>query len=408
MKFTKTSGLLALGLAGHATADSYTVTGAANSWDSGKPSIPAIPTSTTTVTATTTVTNVSTSTITATTTSTTTETVTKEATTVYRSTVYVAPGFCTSTVVNVDGKPFPPGGGPPAAPTGAAPAAGSWQPPAPVSPAQSTGVAPAGGNGGAPAWPADDPATGTINWAQTATITGDWGKTTTASASKTTITSVDPTKPEDGSWIDWANEVSTVGTDADVWSWTVDVTTVTFDGPAPTYTLPWDGGDSGASSNGNGGSGGNGGGSGGGSGGQGGTGGQGGGYGNGTSNGNSTLPVPGSSGSNVTAPYLPLKEGSCNTAADRSKWCNGQSISTVTYTAGYKSGSTCSYDFTITNTTMNLDGSGSKLAFAINGQVPGPVIECNWGDILQVTVHNQLQDNSTTIHWHGSCPLPKI
>lgn len=369
MKFGKATGLLALGLAGHVAADSpadgglYTVTGAAGS---RKPSFPAIPTSTTTVTATTTVTDIKTTTLTATTT--TTETLTKEATTVYRSTVYVAPGFCTSTAVNVDAMPFPPGSGQPAAPTGAAPA-NDWHPPTPADPAQSTAVAPAGGNGPPPAWPADGTTTRTV----------DWVKTETASAAQTTITGVvDPSMPADGSWLDWASDVSTVGTDGDVWSWTVDVPTATFDGPVPTYSDadPWDGGD-------------------------GGDGGNGGKGGNGTSHGNGTLPEPGSPGSNVTAPYLPLKEGSCNTAADRSKWCNGQSISTDITTAGYKTGATCSYDFVITNTTMNFDGSGSKLALAINGQVPGPTIECNWGDILQVTVHNQLQDNSTTIHWHG-------
>lgn len=366
MKFSKTTGLLALGLAGHAVADSpadgsiLTVTGAANPWEgSGKPDFPAIPTSTTTVTATTTVTNISTTTTTAI--STTTQTVTKEATTVYRSTVFVAPSFCTSTVVNVDGHPFPPGGPPPAAPTG------DWHAPVPVDPAHTTGSAPAGANGAPPAWPAG----------ATTTVTGDWPKTATASGSKTTITGVvDPDHPEDGSWIDWANDVSTIGNNGDVWSWTVDVPTATFVGPAPTYSGPGGNGGNGGSG-GNGGNGGNG-------------------------NGNGTLPVPGSPASNVTKPYLPLPEGYCNTPADRSKWCDQKSIKTDAYTAGYKTGHTCTYDFTITNTTIDFDGSGAKLALAINGQVPGPLIECNWGDVLQVTVHNKMQDNSTTIHWHGS------
>ena len=37
----------------------------------------------------------------------------------------------------------------------------------------------------------------------------------------------------------------------------------------------------------------------------------------------------------------------------------------------------------------------------VNGQYPGPTIEADWGDILQITVKNQMQDNGTSIHWHG-------
>jgi len=37
----------------------------------------------------------------------------------------------------------------------------------------------------------------------------------------------------------------------------------------------------------------------------------------------------------------------------------------------------------------------------INGQFPGPLVEANWGDWLEVTVINELQNNGTGIHWHG-------
>lgn len=37
----------------------------------------------------------------------------------------------------------------------------------------------------------------------------------------------------------------------------------------------------------------------------------------------------------------------------------------------------------------------------INGQFPGPKIEANWGDFIQITVNNQLQNNGTSLHWHG-------
>lgn len=149
---------------------------------------------------------------------------------------------------------------------------------------------------------------------------------------------------------------STIGTDGDVFTWTGEAPSSTATKPAPTYTnFP-----------------------------------------------NGSWPEPGSPASNVSAPNGPITGGSqCNSATDRSIWCNGLSVSDDPSTKDVSTGNTCSYEFTITNTTIDLDGSGPKLAFAINGQVPGPLIECNWGDLLVVTVHNQLTANSTSIHWHG-------
>jgi FtsP/CotA-like multicopper oxidase with cupredoxin domain len=37
----------------------------------------------------------------------------------------------------------------------------------------------------------------------------------------------------------------------------------------------------------------------------------------------------------------------------------------------------------------------------VNGQIPGPTIEANWGDTLKITVKNNMKDNGTSIHWHG-------
>ena len=38
--------------------------------------------------------------------------------------------------------------------------------------------------------------------------------------------------------------------------------------------------------------------------------------------------------------------------------------------------------------------------FAYNGQVPGPLIEANVGDTIEVRLTNSLPQ-TTTIHWHG-------
>ena len=47
----------------------------------------------------------------------------------------------------------------------------------------------------------------------------------------------------------------------------------------------------------------------------------------------------------------------------------------------------------------------------VNGQFPGPMIEANWGDMISVTVTNDIQDavqdgvkvdaEGTAMHWHG-------
>ena len=38
----------------------------------------------------------------------------------------------------------------------------------------------------------------------------------------------------------------------------------------------------------------------------------------------------------------------------------------------------------------------------INGTYPGPLIEADWGDLLNITVINHLSNhNGTSIHWHG-------
>jgi FtsP/CotA-like multicopper oxidase with cupredoxin domain len=39
-------------------------------------------------------------------------------------------------------------------------------------------------------------------------------------------------------------------------------------------------------------------------------------------------------------------------------------------------------------------------AWGYNGQIPGPVLEANVGDVLEVQLTNNLAE-PTTIHWHG-------
>ncbi|KAK5129687.1 hypothetical protein LTR08_002979 [Meristemomyces frigidus] len=89
-----------------------------------------------------------------------------------------------------------------------------------------------------------------------------------------------------------------------------------------------------------------------------------------------------------------------NSATSRNCWNSGFDINTDFDTAWPNTGRTVTQDWTITNTTLAPDGY-SRMVLAINGQYPGPRLEANWGDLISVTVHNELPSNGTTIHWHG-------
>jgi FtsP/CotA-like multicopper oxidase with cupredoxin domain len=60
------------------------------------------------------------------------------------------------------------------------------------------------------------------------------------------------------------------------------------------------------------------------------------------------------------------------------------------------------YDFTVSRGVIAPDGY-QKNVLLINGAFPGPAIEANWGDTIQVTVHNQISGpaEGTSFHWHG-------
>ncbi|KAI4600853.1 hypothetical protein KJ359_013016 [Pestalotiopsis sp. 9143b] len=57
------------------------------------------------------------------------------------------------------------------------------------------------------------------------------------------------------------------------------------------------------------------------------------------------------------------------------------------------------YNFTITLQWNSMDGHGRPV-FMMNGQSPGPLIEAEEGDEIEVFVDNQLAAE-TTMHWHG-------
>ncbi|KAF1914550.1 multicopper oxidase-domain-containing protein [Ampelomyces quisqualis] len=63
-------------------------------------------------------------------------------------------------------------------------------------------------------------------------------------------------------------------------------------------------------------------------------------------------------------------------------------------------GKVVTYHLDITNDTMAPDGF-SRPVMVVNGQLPGPTIVADWGDILEITVTSHLTANGTGIHWHG-------
>ncbi|KAK4547911.1 hypothetical protein LTR36_010630 [Oleoguttula mirabilis] len=60
------------------------------------------------------------------------------------------------------------------------------------------------------------------------------------------------------------------------------------------------------------------------------------------------------------------------------------------------------YEFTISRGRISADGV-LRDVMLINNQFPGPVVEANWGDWIQVIVHNNISNpfEGTSVHWHG-------
>jgi FtsP/CotA-like multicopper oxidase with cupredoxin domain len=69
-------------------------------------------------------------------------------------------------------------------------------------------------------------------------------------------------------------------------------------------------------------------------------------------------------------------------------------------------GVTRKYNFDVAYGTIAPDGV-KRNGLLVNGQFPGPLIEANWGDWIEVTVTNSLPDSAgddgepTAMHWHG-------
>ncbi|KAL3469804.1 laccase [Aspergillus californicus] len=91
-----------------------------------------------------------------------------------------------------------------------------------------------------------------------------------------------------------------------------------------------------------------------------------------------------------------------NTATTRQEWCDYDIYTDYTTTIP-NTGVTREYYFNLEQITASPDGR-ERFALAINGSIPGPTIEANWGDTVVVHVTNSLPDsvkNGTSVHFHG-------
>lgn len=118
-------------------------------------------------------------------------------------------------------------------------------------------------------------------------------------------------------------------------------------------------------------------------------------YGNGAS-GSGTGSSSGGSGTSSAS------SSSSSNVAKTFPWGSRTAGNTNPYSNPPNTGVVRSYDFVIERATLAPDGV-ERSVILINGQFPGPTIEANWGDTIEVTVTNKITDceEGTSLHWHG-------
>lgn len=83
-------------------------------------------------------------------------------------------------------------------------------------------------------------------------------------------------------------------------------------------------------------------------------------------------------------------------------WGSRTADNTNPYNDPPKTGVTRKYHFVIERAILAPDGVARDV-IVINGQFPGPTIEADWGDDIEVTVVNKIDSpkEGTALHWHG-------
>lgn len=96
---------------------------------------------------------------------------------------------------------------------------------------------------------------------------------------------------------------------------------------------------------------------------------------------------------------------SCSTAKDRTCWLKNSDMGQFDIYTDYEAlrphGIVRNYTLNVTDGWWNADGQNFTNAKLFNDTYPGPWIEACWGDVLNITVVNNLKYNGTAVHWHG-------
>lgn len=111
-------------------------------------------------------------------------------------------------------------------------------------------------------------------------------------------------------------------------------------------------------------------------------------------------------GSDFTCNYTSMKGWrSCSTPTNRSCWLTNDKGGFFDINTDYErlapTGILRKYTLVIANGSYNADGLDFPEAKLFNDTYPGPWIQACWGDVVQITVINNMPYNGTSIHWHG-------
>lgn len=96
----------------------------------------------------------------------------------------------------------------------------------------------------------------------------------------------------------------------------------------------------------------------------------------------------------------------CSTREDRTCWIrNDYTGEEFTIHTDYEKyapiGIKRHYDLYASEISLNRDGVEMPNGQVFNRSYPGPRIHACWGDTIEVTVYNNLEENGTSVHWHG-------
>jgi FtsP/CotA-like multicopper oxidase with cupredoxin domain len=119
----------------------------------------------------------------------------------------------------------------------------------------------------------------------------------------------------------------------------------------------------------------------------------------------SLLALPDLTAAHPTAEVSSLERrgpGICHTPTNRACWNGPYNINTD-YEKVIPPGRVRKYNWDVTEVPnwVAPDGTVKEYAQLVAGKYPGPVLEADWGDYIEVTINNKLKYNGTSFHWHG-------